>query len=479
MLFVKRMVVDHKLLLIGPSSGGLQGYFQGVFWYYLLAIPFILGRGNPAIITLFVAIVSTLSILLTFFVLKKIGGIFTGFIGAVIYAFVTFSIASSYFPWNPYPIVWLMPLYVYALYAFTEKKAFALPLAGLLTALFMHFEIIYGITLIPTFIILVILELKRNKWHMQAKHALTTTIALLIPFLPTLLFDLRHHFLITTTLVKTVITGGGNITHGAFETPLPFDQRLPLRLDDFYKYTFGAITPNKIVNVVLFLFLVATILYLVKTIQRARVLFIYLCIITLLVPFFIFLNLKYSVWSYYWVGNPALYSLLLAYALGILVQAFDGKKKLIALTIVIVFFLIMYNPFSQLSGWKEGFIPAGSQRLSTELQVTDAIYKDAGGKPFSYYVITPPVYDYYYRYLFWWRHSTTYANAPKDQKQKQIYLIIEPNFFDATGKFFKKRTLHTDQTPVKTLHFPDGITVQKILPDPNEKPVDRNYFPQL
>jgi hypothetical protein len=29
LLYVKKLVVDHDLLLIGPPSGGLQGYFHG------------------------------------------------------------------------------------------------------------------------------------------------------------------------------------------------------------------------------------------------------------------------------------------------------------------------------------------------------------------------------------------------------------------------------------------------------------------
>ncbi|MDE2591050.1 MAG: hypothetical protein KGL95_15440, partial [Patescibacteria group bacterium] len=47
LLFVKKLAVDHKPLLVGSVSSSIEGYFHGVFWFYMLAIPFILGKGNP------------------------------------------------------------------------------------------------------------------------------------------------------------------------------------------------------------------------------------------------------------------------------------------------------------------------------------------------------------------------------------------------------------------------------------------------
>src|SRR3989338_7741624 len=37
---VKKIVVDHKLTLIGTQVGGLGRFFQGPGWYYLLLISF-------------------------------------------------------------------------------------------------------------------------------------------------------------------------------------------------------------------------------------------------------------------------------------------------------------------------------------------------------------------------------------------------------------------------------------------------------
>src|SRR5258708_35186231 len=45
-LDVREMIVLHHLRLIGPTSG-IDGLFTGPGWYYLLAIPFALSRGDP------------------------------------------------------------------------------------------------------------------------------------------------------------------------------------------------------------------------------------------------------------------------------------------------------------------------------------------------------------------------------------------------------------------------------------------------
>ena len=43
---VREMVVAGKLRLTGPTSA-IDGFYNGPFWYYLLAVPFVLADGNP------------------------------------------------------------------------------------------------------------------------------------------------------------------------------------------------------------------------------------------------------------------------------------------------------------------------------------------------------------------------------------------------------------------------------------------------
>jgi hypothetical protein len=75
--------------------------------------------------------------------------------------------------------------------------------------------------------------------------------------------------------------------------------------------------------------------------KRSLRLFLLLVYLTLLIPFFLFLTLKYSVWSYYWMGNPPLYALLLAFVLGAVVR--DNRKLLPVLFVLIAILLLAYT----------------------------------------------------------------------------------------------------------------------------------------
>lgn len=479
LLYVKNIVINHKLYLIGPSSGGLQGYFHGVLWYYLLTIPFILGKGNPAAFTLFMAIMSSFSILTAFFIMKKILNIHSAIIAATIFAFALFSVATSKFIWNPYPIVWLIPIYVFSLFSFVRKKTYALPLAATIVGLIFHFEAIYGVSLLPILITLFILYIFNNiEYKRKIAYILISIFLFLIPLFPTLAFDLRHNFLISSTLTKTVIGGGANLSHSSNEKQKNLSEKVSLRINDLYTYSIQSVTPNKYINLIFSAIMLFGLYYIIKHKYIDEIKFITLCIFSLILPFFLLLNLKYAVWGYYWIGNPPLYTLLLSYILGFVIKKYTRYQAGLTYAIIIIL-VILSNPFMYIPIWQKGEINQGTINLATQLNIVDTIYADAKGANFSAYVLTPPVYDYVYRYLFWYRGQQLHLNTKKDEKQKLTYYIIEPQPSDKDGSFFKKRTIRTINKPSNIFKFPGEINVEKIYTSPGEEPVDPNYFPQL
>jgi len=479
LLYVKKIVLEHDLILIGPSSGGLQGFFHGVWWYYLLTIPYILGHGNPAVATLFMAICSTISVVLASVVIYKISKSYIGTILiAIIFSFSTFSVSTSRFIWNPFPIVWLMPLYFLFVYLFSRQKAFSLPVIALITGFIFSFEVIYGIPLaISLFIFMIIWLFKKDKIMNKIKIILISSLLFSIAFAPSVVFDLRHDFLITKSVTKVLTTGGDVITHKDTEKPTSISERLSLRADDLYTYSIASITNNIYISLLIFAIFVYGLFILFKSKQHKDIYFAKLIIMTLLIPFFVFMTLKYSVWSYYWVGNPPLYSLLIAFIIA------KSSKKVanlkIATFLLIALLLFTYNISNSFANWNNGIINKGKDNLSTQLEIVDKIHKDAGSNPFSVYVLTPPVYDYVYRYLFLWKGYYDYKIFPHEDKQKIIYLILEPSVSDPDGKYFKKNVVRTKNKPDKVFEFPGGVRVEKVITDKNEEPVDPNYFPRL
>lgn len=433
-IFAKNIITDQRLYLIGPASGGITGYFHGVFWLYIVTIPFILGQGSPIAFTIFMAVCSFFSVFLAIYVMRKIANTYAAVFAGLLYGFGLFNTSTSRYTWNPFPIVWLMPLYFLFFYWCVKQKKHAFIALSFITSLFIHFEAIYGICLLVPLLYFGIDYLRRK----QIKEILFAIGVFLLPILPSILFDLRHHFLIAQSLFAALSSGGETITHRAAATP--FLERIVLRSQDFANHTLF-LTKNIFVDCFLVILCVIGIL---KHTERK---FIYLIVGTLIIPFLFFLFLRYDVWSYYWIGNAPLYALLLSLVVGSMVN----KKTAITLSIIIFFAI---NPIEHIYSHRQGYVLAGATTLSTMRKVTQNIYTDAAGQPFSVYVITPPIYDYTYQYLFWYEGKG--KTRPSRIKQKTVYIIIE----EGDSKFLREKTLRIKEQPVKTVSYP-GIKVEK------------------
>lgn len=475
-LFVKKIVVDHHPILIGPSSGGLQGYFQGVIWYYMLAIPFAISGGNPISGQWFMAIMSAMSAVAAFYVIKKIINTYAAFIVLIIFGFAEFSVATSKFVWNPYPIVWIMPFYFLAIYLISKKSKWGIVLLTILQGLILHFEIIYGLGTLPAYLFILYFALKHLK-EGKLKYTLISVFLFILPMIPSLMFDLRHQFLITKSVITTISTGGGNLSHKEGEVANSLAKRFRLRTGDLYQYTSGSISKNEVLNFILFLVFIAGSAVIIKTKKQQEKTILLLSLVVLISPFIFFLALKYNVWAYYWIGSSPLYVMLLSFIIGYVFQTY---RKHVLFTVLAILLLIIYHPWSVLPYWQKGELSENPQTLSTQLRVVKTIYKDAGGEQFSVYEQTPPVYDYVYRYLLWWQGSRVYNYIPKDEKQKNVYVVLEGVNTDPNAKYFIKKTLHLSTEPVKEFNF--GARFPKVLKfhtSQNEVRVDPNFFPQL
>jgi len=375
-LWVKTIVVDHKSILIGPSSGGLQGFFQGVLWYYMLAVPFALSGGDPISGTWFMAIMSTFSVLATFFILKKIMNIYAAFLGMILLGFGSYSVATTKFIWNPYPIVWLMPFYFWGIYLISKKSKWGLYLLSIAQGLFLHFEVIYGLGILPAYIFILLFYLKRSKKvTIGIKHIIIALILFALPMLPSFAFDLRHHFLISKSILATIHTGGNNITHKSGDVPNSMGKRVQLRFDDLITYSFQSLTTNIYMNYfILILLLLGIYMIFKKKVDSELPTTILLTTTVIISPFLVFLLLKYSVWGYYWIGDAPLYAMLVAFCLGYWLKVYN--KPLLFIILALLLFIIA-NPFSVLPYWYKGNLPEAPSTFSTQLQVIKTIYQDA------------------------------------------------------------------------------------------------------
>ncbi len=98
--------------------------------------------------------------------------------------------------------------------------------------------------------------------------------------------------------------------------------------------------------------------------------------------------------------------------------------------------------------------------MKNELRVIDFMYHDANHTSFGEFVYTPPVYDYAYQYLFWWK-SKQYHYLPSKSKNGKFYLIIEPDLEHPLAPNGWKQTVIKTGKVLWDKTFPGDITVEK------------------
>jgi 4-amino-4-deoxy-L-arabinose transferase-like glycosyltransferase len=197
MLAVRDILYGHHLTLLGPYTS-LQGVFQGPLWYYLLAIPTALFGGNPWGDVLLMLCLSMSVIIVVFFVMKQLFGVRAAFVALFFIAISPEAIAAATYSWNPHPMWLLVALFIICLYFLSSGKAkFHLFVWPILSLMF-HFETALAFFLVlATFLYLFITQ---KKAFLSKYFLLAAGIALLF-FLPQMLFDIRHNFLMSRSLL--------------------------------------------------------------------------------------------------------------------------------------------------------------------------------------------------------------------------------------------------------------------------------------
>lgn len=193
-IILKRILVDKKFTLVGPTVSIAPGFFLPPFYYYSL-IPFIKLSGfhinGPDIYT---AILGVLSVFFFYFLAKDLFGVFPALISSFLFAINPYLVQSSRHALNPntlflYSILFFLSFEKYVFKK--ERRWFVLAGFSLGWAIGLHLT---TIVFLPFFIYLIFLEIKNKLFD---KITISGIILFFIVFSPLLVFDLKHNFPIT------------------------------------------------------------------------------------------------------------------------------------------------------------------------------------------------------------------------------------------------------------------------------------------
>jgi len=241
--------------------------------------------------------------------------------------------------------------------------------------------------------------------------------------LPQLLFELRHGFFMTRSVLNFLANSSNQSAY------LPW-QRLQSVSLTYWSILSGTLMNwqplVKVFGIILAVFLVIFIKN--KSARKEPLLLI--IILFLLVPFIgqVLLPAKFMPWHL--GGGMAAAILFLAVVVGKLTQ----KRGLleaggIALMLAITFYAIFNLNLKDTLGARKP--PPDVTILAHEIAAVDYVYQKAAGKNFKVYVYLPSVIDYPYQYLFWWRGLQKYGYIPQDY----AYLPGKPPYINNKEKF--------------------------------------------
>jgi len=414
---VRDRLLAGKIPLIGTYTP-VQGIFQGPGWYYLLTLVFLLGKGDPYYGMVLMLIISLLSIIAAFFVVRYLWGERAGLITAFLFATAPISIKTTRHMWPPYPLLLVMVLYVYSLFKvlLEEQRGYIFWL-GLIIGLTFHFEVAFGTFLLPTTIFIFLLY--RHK--ISFKSGILALIGLLITFLPQIVFDLRHDFIQTRGIINFVANRGQDMG-----IPKPFFLYMKQHLFMFAGTLRESVgLPEAFFSrwFLLTIFVILLTIVYIKTSNKEREIIRVLALI-LIGVFLIYAFYPHDLWEWYLMGLGTIYIFLLGLIMTKLLEHHYLK-------FLVLLFFVGTSLYS-LKDLKDKYYPkpkidTNFAFVKAKKEIIDYIYNDADGQPFGVFVYTPPIYDFPYEYLFWWYGQKKYGYLPTKSKEGLFYLIIEPD----------------------------------------------------
>lgn len=413
-LVVWDFIYNHKPSLIGPTTG-IAGIFRGGWYYWLIAPFYFLGSGNPIIPAVFLAFTTVVALYLLFKVALEAQGKQAAYIAIVVGALSSALIIASRWLSNPTPMFLISMVLVYGLFRAIDGKSWGWVLTGLSLGMAMQFGSAAELFYFPSVGLIVLLNYRRIP---GIKVVLLSVFAVLLAFLPQIIFDIKHQGILSSNISKFL---------SAEDTfKVPFHEALKDRVELYIKIFFPKIMPSrplewmKIATIIMVGLLGLNAKYLMENKKRLSIILLFLS--PLLGMIFFHGNFG-NVYDYYFTGYYLIFVLVIALVLGNISRYVWGQ------VVVFVFFSIfLTDNIVQFKNYLTATTD-GLQHISlhNQLKSLDWIYTDlgAGCSDFNVDVYVPPVIPYAYDYLFKWYGETKYHCLPKTEQVSKLYTLYE------------------------------------------------------
>lgn len=404
-LLIKEILTIKPFTLIG-SHTSVSGVFHGPLWYYLNVPAFLISSGNPIFIGWFWWGLSILTLMIFFFVTQKLFNKLTASLATLLYS------ASAiinpiyglkmFFP--PYGAVVLSPVFFYLFLKYiNSKKAKYLTAALFSLGLIIQFEMAFGIPMLLLTILFLTFFLFTKK---LVKHWLAFPV-ILLPLSTFILFDLRHNFLQTLSLVRYVTSEVGKRQFDLFTIFIE-------KINGIFSDTFFLLTQDS--RMLSWIYSILFIILVFKVKQKTKKTYFFF-LYFFIGYWLLHLSLK-PLWStYYWPLLPLIIMLYSAFV------NFFSKKVFVIIYIPLLIWS-MYIGISYIKDFKIDVTERGKYSWAFNKLIADSVFKDTESD-FGYFIFTSDrwVYQNWYA-LDFVQKDYPQKKAHPFTKQKLTYLII-------------------------------------------------------
>lgn len=428
MLVVKRMIVDHKFTLLGPTAS-VGGFFLGPIYYYFM-VPFVWVSGlNPASAAVMVALFGIATVVLLYKAGKDMMDVSVGLMAALLYSVSPLVISYSRSSWNPNVVPFFALALVYLLWSTGKDLSVrTLFFIGVILGIGIQLHYLF-LFLFPVVAVWFLLYGRSKKYLKMYAFGM---LGFLVGYAPFLAFELRHGFPNTTSIIRFLLAGSDTgflaskfmaiVTDVSFRLFGRLVFRLPPPEQLVHLSLVSQLVWESIIKFSLWSSIALVLCYCVgllyppwatkddtgKVWVRSMVLFA----LWFFIPMVLFGLYKKGIYDYYFGIFFPLPFLLIAMMFRVLGSSRFGMLIAGIVLSLLVFFNWEGRPFK--------FIP--NNQLAQARQIAKEAFDKAEGKPFNFALIANFNSDHVYRYFFeiWGNPPVTIERPEVDPERKTI-----------------------------------------------------------
>ncbi len=420
MLVVKRMIVDHKFTLLGPTAS-VGGFFLGPMYYYFM-VPFVWVSGlNPAGAAVMVGLFGIATVILLYKAGKDMVDVSVGLVAAALYSMSPLIIAYSRSSWNPNVVPFFALSLIYLLWKVSidvSKRSLFLIGVTLGIGIQLHYLFFF---LFPVVLVWFLLYGRSKKY---LKLYAFVIVGFLVGYAPFLAFELRHGFPNTISITRFILAGNDTgFTSNQFiaiitDVSYRLFGRLVFRLPPPEQLVNASVTSRvlyeSVIKFPLWSSVALIISYLLGFLSASKKWYrsIVLFGLWFFIPLMLFGLYKKGIYDYYFGIFFPLPFLLVAMLFRVLSSSKIGFMVAGVLLSALLFFNWQGRPF---------VAPPNNQLAQARMVAKDAFDK-AEGKPFNFALLANFNSDHVYRYFFeiWGNPPVTIERTDIDPDRKTV-----------------------------------------------------------